>query len=158
MSKIKKTLIVGLGSPYGDDQLGWLIIDELTKLQTTPSGLTLFKSKNNGSDWFHEINNHQQVIFIDAVLSKEPIGTIIEITVDNLNKLASNRSSTHSVSLGDSISLAMSLDFLKVPVRIIGISIEQDNHFAKISDELIQIIPKLQQQLSSQVSLIKHGS
>ncbi len=152
MPKIKKTLIVGFGSPNGSDQLGWLVIDELKKQQVTQSNLTLFKSKSNGSDWFHEINSHQRVIFIDAVLSKEAVGSIIEITVDNLNKLSLNSSSTHSISLADSISLAKSLGFLKMPVRIIGIAVKQDNHFEKIRKELKRIIPKLMEKLSLTLS------
>ncbi len=137
------TLLIGLGSPNGHDQLAWLIIDALT----TQAGLSTFKSKSNGSDWFHEIGDHQQVIFIDAVLSDAPAGSIIEITSNSLNQLSSNSSSTHSVSLADSISLAKSLDYLKVPIRIIGIAIDQDHHFEKNKNELTKIITRLQQYL-----------
>ncbi len=138
MSKTEKTLIVGLGSPNGNDQLGWLIIDEL-KQKTTQPNLTFFKSKSNGSDWFHEINDHQQIIFIDAVLSEEPIGSLIEVSVGDLDQLSSNSSSSHNISLADSLSLARSLDYLDAVVRIIGISIEQDNHVKKIKNELKHI-------------------
>ena len=122
---ILKTLVVGLGSPYGNDQLGWILVDELEK-KSIPS-LTIFKSKGDGSDWFHEISDYEQVVFVDALLSDDPAGSVIEITSDDLLDGSTKLSgSTHSISLSDSIVLAKTLGLLNVPTRILGASIGND--------------------------------
>ena len=144
------TLIVGLGSPNGLDQLGWLILDEIEKSKTRPE-FTLFKSKSDGSDWFHEIKHHQQIIFIDAALSNESIGSIIEISVHEINDSPEKiKSSTHSIHLNDSILLAHNLNLLKVPVRILGVSIGHNNTFDQINLDTKGIIPELIQIITSE--------
>lgn len=139
------TLLVGLGSPFENDQLGWLIIDELEKTKQL-SEVSLFKSKSDGSDWYHHIKNHHQIIFIDAALTKEPGGAIIELTIDDLKNIPDKcKKSTHSISLADSISMAKNLNLLKIPVRIIAIStgnetINMTDFFPVFFDKLKDII------------------
>ncbi|HFE38860.1 MAG TPA: hydrogenase maturation protease [Gammaproteobacteria bacterium] len=118
-----KTLIVGFGSPFGDDQLGWQLIDDLASRHSA-SHLTFYKSKGNGCDWFHELANHQQLVILDAALSEKPAGNIIEMTVNDLKNIPSHFfCSTHSISLQDSLALATNIGVLNIPVRILAISI-----------------------------------
>ena len=138
-----KLLMIGLGSPNENDQIGWILIDELEKQQAITDA-TFFKSKSDGSDWFHEIKNHQQIIFIDAVLSNEPIGSLVEININDLNKIPHGfKSSSHTISLSDSLELARNLNLLNVPVRIIGVSIGQEVNHKNVSYKALKRIPEL---------------
>ncbi len=44
MSNTRRTLFVGLGSPHGDDQIGWLVADRLAGDDTLPTTVTLKKA------------------------------------------------------------------------------------------------------------------
>jgi len=125
-----KTLIVGLGSLNGNDKVGWTLIDILENdnlNDALKSDFTFFKSKSDGSDWYHKIENHQQIIFVDALLSSQPAGSVVDVKIEDLNKNEFQfKGSSHCVSLKDSITMAKNLALLDIPVRIFGITVSED--------------------------------
>ena len=150
------SLLIGLGSSHGIDQLGWLLIDELENFEVGPS-VSLFKSNGSGTDWFHEIRNQQQVIFLDAAYSNEPLGSLIQLSYNDLKSFNSNLSSTtHSISLIDSIDIAQNLNILTTPIRVFAISIGHDKepgelcsfrrkNIKPIADEILAAISQQKQ-------------
>lgn len=117
------SLIVGLGSANGPDQLGWLLIDKLEKTSLNSTS-TFIKSNGSGTDWFHELHNSQNVIFLDAAFSHETPGNLLTLSYDELKSFTNPLSSTtHSISLLDSIDLAKNIGVLNIPVHVIAISI-----------------------------------
>ena len=149
INPILKTLIVGLGSPYGNDQLGWLLIDEMHEM-SSPS-VTVFKSKSDGSDWFHEIKDNNQIIFIDALLSDDSIGRVTELTIEDLLEGSTKlSSSTHSISLSDSIVLAQTLGLLSVPARILAVSVGKE---FSAEHDILKLIPRIARKIMDEIIL-----
>lgn len=145
-----KTLIVGIGSPFGDDQVGWLVIDKLEKEFSGSDSISLFKSKGNGTDWFSEINDHQLLIFIDAVMSGKEIGEISEIDINDSTSIpAIPQNTTHSISLADSILMAKNIGMLDIPVRVFGVEAKSGNSLVNISSNVKQSIPELVEKIKA---------
>ena len=124
-SLMQKTLIVGFGSPFGNDQFGWLVIDEIEKRFPNSVSIVLYKSKGNGVDWLSEIKDADKLIIVDAVKSDKPVGYLHEFIFDediNLEK-SSLFTSSHSVSIVDSVELARTLGMFTQPIRFLGVEV-----------------------------------
>jgi len=119
------TTIIGIGSPYGDDQVGWLAIDHLQQQWADQPELTFMKS--NSLDWLTEINQAEQVFFIDAVVSDQPPGKIHAFPIKHAlpGHLKLNTSS-HGISLWESIQLAQNLSDFDLPIYFFGIEIQPE--------------------------------
>ena len=150
------TLVVGFGSPHGDDQVGWLVIDELEKNSNGIGFLDVFKSKGNGIDWFNEVREHQHIIFVDAVSSGEPVGTIHSFVIGDDEDSRKIKTSSHAIGLIDSISLAKTLNYLNTTVEFFGIEITRDAPLDAVSKVVMQAIPELVKQIKKSAHLINN--
>ncbi len=140
---MRKTAVIGIGSYQGEDQLGWLVIDELEKKYSNNPSLTLFKSKGNGLDWSDAVSGACEVFFIDAVISDEEFGFIHFFEINSEFDREKNilGQSSHSVNLVDSIMVAHNIGLLKLPVSFIGAEIGFSEQ--KISIDFEVIVKKL---------------
>lgn len=131
-----KRLVVGIGSPHGDDHVGWKVIDELERLNNLEN-VILFKSNGSCNDWLSQLNGVEQVIVVDAIFSQGKPGDILEITMGNISKLSKlNQLSSHAVSLCDCVNLAINAEMLPQKFKIIGIEIKQLDTFSGLSNEV----------------------
>ena len=67
------SLIVGLGSPHGDDQLGWVVVDRLRP--GWPAGITVAKV-DGGIGLLASLVGHEAAVVIDAAAPAGRPGTI----------------------------------------------------------------------------------
>lgn len=149
-----KQLLIGIGSPYGDDQLGWMIIDELSQQTQLCEHLTLYKSKGSGTDWYTLLPGHERLVFFDALISLKPPGSIINIKSNELDQaFAQRRHSTHGISLSESISLADTLGLLTIPVQVFGVSVGTCPSNNQLSDILLCCIPSIVDDLAETIKL-----
>jgi hydrogenase maturation protease len=136
-------LIIGIGSPFGEDQIGWLIAKKLqlaarlSKLiqtgaviitQVDRPGLNLLKYLQG---------NYQMIILIDLVKTKyNPPGTIYRL---NAAKIISSDPllSSHNFGVASSLALAQALRISLKPIKFWGI----EGGFAH--QRLITLTPKL---------------
>ena len=143
-----KQLLIGIGSPYGDDQLGWKIIEELEQQTSLHGQMTFYKSKGSGTDWYSLLAGHDRLVFFDAQISPNPVGSITPIELNELDQaIAKHSHSTHGVSLSESILLADSLGLLNMSVQIFGISVGAAPSIDQLSDNLSQNLSSIAAQL-----------
>lgn len=72
MSAADGTLLVGLGSPYGDDQLGWRLVEEIGKLCRQPLSVQRAHSALQLFDWLGGV---QRLVVCDACQGIGAVGT-----------------------------------------------------------------------------------
>jgi len=73
----KQTLIVGIGSPYGDDQAGWRVVEQLQRtLDTNRDHQIEIRLARTPGDLLNWVNRDQQLILCDACQGNKPTGTI----------------------------------------------------------------------------------
>ncbi len=58
-------IVIGIGSPHGDDQFGWAVIDALDARSTT-SGTSTLRKISNPIDLLYELDGYERVILVDA--------------------------------------------------------------------------------------------
>ena len=136
---MSRVAFIGIGSYQYEDQLGWLVIDELNKKRSRFGDIVLFKSKGNGLDWIDVVIGAEQVYFIDAVVSNEEFGFmhIFSIDSDFDKKKSVLGKTSHSISFIDSVMIAHNIGVLKLPVYFVGVEIGGANKNNEIPIELM---------------------
>jgi hydrogenase maturation protease len=114
------TRIIGLGSPYGDDQVGWRVIELLRG--RLPDAIDLLALDRPGAALINWMRQVEHLVLIDAVVSGETPGSLVKLQPADLQP-ANERLSSHSLALTDAFQLAERLDCLPQRVDIYGIEL-----------------------------------
>ncbi|MCU7930823.1 MAG: hydrogenase maturation protease [Candidatus Thiodiazotropha sp. (ex Codakia rugifera)] len=115
--------ILGIGSPFGADQLGWIAIDMLLTCHLPNS--ELIKLDRPGSallDYFRGVN---RVILIDAVEKNIRPGCVGLVQVEQLDQVRCLTSS-HGFGVAEAVALASQLGELPPELHLIGIQTGMD--------------------------------
>jgi len=143
MTNETTTLVVGLGSAHGDDQIGWQVAEEVNALLIgSPSitGIAVRKAKSplDLLNWLDESNDFtvQRLLVCDACYGAGKPGTVFrwEWPTDQLECL--RFSGSHDFGLVDVFRLAEKLDRLPPHVIIWGIQIGQTQPGVRMSPPL----------------------
>ena len=100
------SLIVGLGSPHGDDQLGWVAIDRLRP--RLPAGISAQKVRG-GLELIECLEGHDAAVVIDAASPAGRPGTIRSFTWPCPELAHCALLSSHGLGLVEAIQLAEAL-------------------------------------------------
>ena len=112
-------LILGVGSPSGDDQAGWLVVDALAE---TGVGAELRKLDRPGATLVGLLDEAPWVILIDAMQSGAPVGDIRHFERDDWPAYAHGVSS-HGFGVAEALALATALSGLPARLDLYGIEI-----------------------------------
>lgn len=123
--------VLGVGSPYGDDQVGWKVIEALCQSEgfagLSEDTVAAHKCDRPGSQLVEYFKDAQATIIVDAVHSGAPPGTVHRLKLSDLDTGASSELlSSHGFGLADALALAKSLGALPNRVVIYGIEISPD--------------------------------
>lgn len=119
---IEPLLVVGIGSPYGDDRLGWLVIDNLETLcapLVRTGHIRLLRLDRPTTELLSHITPYRRAILIDALALP---GTR-DLQVFSVHSLPASPtpSSSHGFGLADTLQLGQTLGLLPEQVEIYGI-------------------------------------
>ncbi|NWG38387.1 MAG: hydrogenase maturation protease [Hydrogenophilaceae bacterium] len=117
---MKKTRIIGIGSPLGDDQAGWRVIDALKG--RLPPEIELIKLDRPGTGLIPLLENTRHAILIDAMQGGAALGTIRHFSKAEW-AICQQGLSSHSVDMVDALKLAKELGALPETIELYGIEI-----------------------------------
>lgn len=136
---LSRTAIIGIGSPHEGDDIGWKMIDNLSKDKNISSykeiGLQLLKLDRPGAGIASNIAAFDHVIIVDAIKPDETTPSFICVDASQLTA-ARKKISSHEAGLNETVSLLKSLRILPEHLVFIGVSDIQDKYIAKISGML----------------------
>lgn len=112
--------IFGIGSPFGDDNLGWDAIDDLQKEFKSSPNIHLEKLSSPSNIFIYDLDESDFIIFIDAVISGAKPGTIHTYTPNQL-PASSKQISSHGLNLKTSVDLLLGLGLSHNQIVVIGI-------------------------------------
>lgn len=114
--------MIGIGSPYGDDQAGWRVAEYLRQLPEA-AGIEVLIRDRPGSRLLEDLEYCASAILVDAIHSDAPAGTLHCLTIDSLAEVSSITSS-HGFGLVETLSLGEALGILPSRLLIYGVEIE----------------------------------
>ena len=115
--------IIGIGSPFGDDRVGWYVIECLQHAFKPELQKTLLSCDRPGLRLLTLMKNARKVILIDAIKTGAKVGTVHCFKGDALFEITACLS-THHLDLAQTLRLAKNLNVLPDELMIYGIEID----------------------------------
>lgn len=132
--------ILGIGSPFGDDRLGWAAIEMLKQhpniSSLIPHVMHLEICDRPAIRLLHKLNHAKIAILIDAIKSENAVGTIHSHVNDDILNIK-HPTSTHGLGISESLNLAKTLNILPEVIVLYGIEIDEIT-FTTTQSNLIQ--------------------
>lgn len=118
-----KRRIIGIGSPFGADQLGWQAIDLLSDIAWVDC--ELIKLDRPGSELIRYVEDIQDLVLIDAVQTGGAPGSSMRLEISDLSSVHCQTSS-HGFGVAESLQIAEQLGLLPDKLLLIGIETGSD--------------------------------
>ncbi len=140
MNSVVNTIIIGIGSPYGADQLGWQVVDQLKTRQAVLStrNIRLETCDRPGTLLLDYLKGVQKAILIDAIEG----GTSGNVRTLNKQQLLHQYTvrSSHEFGVAETITLGEKLNLLPEELVLYGVETGDIAQQKQISMEVINSI------------------
>ncbi len=111
--------VIGLGSPFGDDRIGWQVADRLAE-SGLPAGVEAVRCGVPGRDLLPLLDGLSRAILVDAVRGEGRPGDIVRCSPADLAGVPDG-GSTHGFGVAAALDLAAAMGCLPPRLEIIGI-------------------------------------
>lgn len=129
---MKQIHVIGIGSPFGEDQLGWHIVDAMEQGCYLPFTLrqhiSFIKADRPGVNLLELMRDSQTVIVIDAMMSGSPPGTIRRLEETEI-ATETTLLSSHGFNIAAALALARALDQMPARFVLYGVEIDKADTF-----------------------------
>jgi len=142
--------ILGIGSPSGDDQAGWLTVDALLAEGMQAPGIDIQKLDRPGANLIPLLGDAAWIILIDAMQSHEAIGHIRHFGVADWPAYRHGLSS-HGLGVLDALALARELGSLPTRLDLYGIEIGAANPGEQASGKVQAAARQLARRIAAEV-------
>lgn len=140
-----RRVVVGVGNDLrGDDAAGWEVV---RRLPAAP-GLVLHEHAGDAPGLVSLWGPQDDVVIVDAVVSGEPPGTVVE--VDALAgglPAAVSWATTHGAGVAEGVGLARALGLLPKSLVVLGISAKQFDLGAPMTPEVERAVDEVVRRL-----------
>jgi hydrogenase maturation protease len=119
MCAVIHQLVVGLGSPHGDDSVAWQVVDALASSRSE----WLARKASSAVDLFDWLEGVARLIIVDGCHGAGPPGTITRWRWPAVPLAALRGTGSHDVGLAEVLQTATRLGTLPAQVDIIGIEV-----------------------------------
>ncbi|SEG49502.1 hydrogenase maturation protease [Marinobacterium lutimaris] len=123
-----KLKIIGIGSPNGDDRLGWTVIERLSERLGERKDVELIALDRPGVGLIDYLAGETECWLVDAVKSERKApGCYLQPGLDQLLQAGSATTGSHGVGLAEALNLAGTLGLLPQRLELHGITIGTTN-------------------------------
>ena len=142
------TIVIGLGNPIlGDDGVGWVVAEEISKLKSCESTEVVVDCLSvGGLTLMEHLVGFDRAIVVDALQTTlHPVGTVIHLQLEDLpEQIAGHLASAHDVNLKTALQLGREMGAqLPEEIIIIGIEANYVNDFSKeLSPQVRAAVPQ----------------
>ncbi|QDT43830.1 Hydrogenase maturation protease [Gimesia alba] len=118
-----QTMIAGIGSPHGDDCVGWEIANAIqSRISDRAISVRLVRTPDALLDWIEHV---QELVICDACLGAGEVGSVHQWEWPCQELESISWSGTHNLSLPAVLALAQQLERLPASVRIWAVEVQQ---------------------------------
>lgn len=145
---MKAILIAGIGSPFGADQLGWQVVDELQKsAAATLQHCTFLKLDRPGPGLIENLRGYARVILIDALQAGTPRGTLVRLDAEQISEQAAGLSS-HNFGVAEAVALGRAMGQLPQELILLGLDAGESPDVPFEAGETEQLVERVVHELS----------
>ncbi len=148
-----KIKIIGVGSPFGADQVGWEVVKhlkcELKKQPEMLDDIILMSFDRPGVALLEQMEGVKKVILIDALSGTQKPGQVLRLTADDINQTTSAISS-HSIGLRETLMLGKALDNLP-EIILFGVDFGDETDDMVDNDIITRVVSRVMEELESRV-------
>lgn len=146
--------IIGVGSPFGDDRLGWDAVDAVERSglldSYTQARVSVQRLNRPDASLLEALAAPGLVVLVDAMRSGAVPGTVREVDSENLEATGA-LVSTHGFGIESALQLAGTLGEIACEVRVLGIEMNPEGTPARPtpartrrdSEEITRLIKEL---------------
>jgi hydrogenase maturation protease len=148
---MKQVHVLGIGSPSGDDQAGWLTVDALLASGVSADEkIGIEKLDRPGANLIPLLDKAPWVILIDAMQSDAQVGRIRRFDRKDWPEYSQGLSS-HGFGVLDALSLAQALGSLPARLDLYGIEIGSANPDEVPGDSIQAASRQLAQRIAAEL-------
>lgn len=146
---MNNTRLIGIGSPFGNDNIGWRAIERLKQhraIASLPEPVDLFDCDRPGVNLIPLFAGAKCVVLLDAILAPDQHGEVIQVDTEQLMHSHGGISS-HNLDAAAAIALAATLHSLPERLSIIGLGVDTaqtlplgSGHIDKLIDKAISVL------------------
>lgn len=147
--------VIGLGSPFGDDRIGLVLIDALRRSSPLAArighDLVLIAADRPGPALLGYLEGVDRAVLIDAVVSGAPPGHLHRWHDSAVPADAQRCVSSHGLGLAQTLALGHQLGALPAQLLVLGIEIEQPHNSPDLSQLLRAQLPALTARIADEI-------
>ena len=151
---MSKLCVFGIGSPFGDDNLGFEVVKQLQQdadlKSLKPEKLHIQYLDRPGMHLLALMRNVNVVFLIDAVMTGASVGTLHRLENEEIHS-AQSSFSTHSLGIAEVMSMGQALNDLPEKVVLFGIEIQEASCQFRLSKSVIKAINKLVTRIKTEI-------
>lgn len=142
---MKSLAIIGIGSPFGEDQLGWRALRYLRDNVAPGDSGEFIEMDRPGACLIESLREYQAVILIDALSSDSSEDAKEPILLLDARDLARDggRCSSHGFGVAESLALAAALAELPSELSIFGLRRGGDEVFASLAGMVAEEVGRM---------------
>jgi hydrogenase maturation protease len=148
------TVVIGVGSPFGDDQAGWRLVEMLRRRPRSPARL---KAIDDPIKLVDECTGSRRLIIVDACRSGGRVGSLSRLHWPDPRIAARHSHSTHGVGVSDALRLAEQLGRLPPVVDIYGIEVGDCKPGHGICFEVLQTLREVEGEIADRLCEASHA-
>lgn len=133
-----RTLVVGIGSPHGDDQVGWIVVRELATVMADEIEVRTLRQPAELLDGLHDVDH---LVVCDACRTGGAAGDLFRWTWPTPSIVIPERSGSHDLTLPFVLALARRLGKLPERVTVWGVELGSDSPTAPLSTAVQNATP-----------------
>jgi hydrogenase maturation protease len=119
------TRILGVGSPFGDDRVGWIVVDLIRNSpwyrSRAAGSLSAQAFDRPGPALLAAMDGAAHAVLIDAMQSGAVPGTVRKIELGRLAMSGDSFASSHCLGLADTLMLGKALDLLAPRITLVTV-------------------------------------
>lgn len=145
--------VIGVGSPHGDDWLGWELAERLRASEALAGWheqISISLHDRPGAALLQAWRGTGLVILIDAVRSGAEPGRVHRLDAAQL-AAQPRQLSTHGFGVAEAVQLAAALDALPEALQFFGVEIDPANTEMRLSDAVDAALPALVEEIEALV-------
>lgn len=155
MMQQQDILVLGVGNLLlSDESVGVHIVNQLEKEYVFPEGVELVDGGTAGMELLDYIASREHVLIVDAVLTGDAPGTVINLKDDEVPALFNNKVSPHQLGLSDLLGALKLTDESPQNIFLVGVVPEAVDPGLDMTETVAAVVPVMKKALLEQLAKI----